>query len=313
MRLKENLLKQAFVLFISNLLASCSLGGTKDSDNGLATFNAMPISESVCNSAQFFNSASVTYFNSNNYDSSYCLPYINKLTNYQKVPPTTINKLVKYYYGESATLANTCPAISPQSAVPFPNNSQYSLDMNLVVDKTMSCINTVLPDNNIKKPIFVFDIDDTLISGYIGACSANFSWDPELWNNALSQNALGRVPNMEKILKYAFDNDIDVAFICVRPVSELETAIQNLIAAYPEFTEDFEKIANKNHFILLQPNQSQWSFDVFRNVARHDLVSQGYKIILNMGDQFSDLDYTYPYKDTPNCSYKLPNYMYYLP
>lgn len=299
-------------LSIGILLVSCNSGTNNVTKNSLETFTTMPITMQNCAAAQFFSPNSMFIYTRLG-NTSFCLPYIKQADDTALPPPSELQKLAVYYYGAGATIANTCPAIAPQSELPFPKSAQYAQDIKQTVDEASTCVSNTLSTNKITKPIFVFDIDDTLTGGYIGVCHEKFyRYIPQIWNDAVNQSAFVRLPYMDTVLNYAFSHNIDVAVITARPIDQLNITEQNLIAAFPEFTGKIEQMAAKGNIILKASSQSNLDTDTFKNIARQNLLAKGYTIVLNMGDQYSDLNYTYPYKNQPYCSYKLPNYMYYL-
>ncbi len=306
---------QNFCLLASSLiLCSCGSGNTASSNNNysLDTFVIMPISSTVCASGQFFSPNSLK-INTNSGNSTYCSPYIQQQTGESVLSTNVINNIVNYYYGSSYNLETSCPAIGYQSGIKFPESSQYSLDVQQIVNSAISCVNNAFTTSNTSNPIFVFDIDDTLTSGYEGSCQYGFgAYDSTLWNNAENSLAFIRTPNMSQLLNYAFTHNIDIAFVTGRTINKYAITESNLIAAYPEYQSQIESIFTKGNTRFVLPSEESWTIDSYKNYARQSLINQNYHIVLNVGDQYSDLNYIYPYSNQPYCSYKMPNFMYYI-
>lgn len=303
-----------YLLLSSVMISSCNSGGTGTTGNNysLDTFAIMPISSTVCSSGQFFSPSSLK-INTDSGSSTYCSPYIQQQTGESALNTNVINDIVNYYYGSSYTLENSCPAIGYQSGITFPISSPYSLDIQQIIDSAISCVDSAMTTSNVSNPIFVFDIDDTLTSGYEGSCQYGFgAYNSILWNSAENSSAFVRTPNMFKLLNYAFTNNIDVAFVTGRTIDKYAITESNLIAAYPEYQSQIESIFTKGNTRFVLPSEESWTVDSYKNYARQSLINQNYHIVLNIGDQYSDLNYIYPYSNQPYCSYKLPNFMYYI-
>ncbi len=290
---------------------SCSNSNNPKSAVSPENYISMPINSNICYSARFFSQESLEIESSYG-NSQFCVPYL--LRNKSDVLESAeVESIVHYYYGENSTLYSSCPAIAHASGLPFPESSQYSKEMQAIELRATDCVTLELSTQKIKNPMFVFDIDDTLTSGYIADCQDGFAkYQPQVWQQAKESNAFTRTPQMEKLLKYAFTHDVSVAMVTGRPISQYTMTIQNVITAYPEFESNINQLVSQGNLMLVPTDKEQWTMDSFKNVARQELIKKGYTIILNMGDQYSDLDYIYPYVNPPKCSYKLPNYMYYI-
>lgn len=300
-----------FIICLSLGLVACQSGGgtTSNSTAGYNDFVTMPISSDICNSAMFLSSSEqspdLTFGNS-----AYCMPFI-KLSIPSEIPdPTQVSDLVQYYYGSGATLQSSCPAITYKSAVPFSLDSAYAKNTKSVVDQSLECVSS-LP--KVINPMIVFDIDDTLLSDYLSHCQNGFGkFDPEAAKKRDEMYALPVVPHMDEILSYAFKNNINVAFISARPTSEIELTKQDLIENLPQFKSEISQVFENGHALFVNEKEKDYTVDVFKNIAREELKAKGYNIILNIGDQYSDLNYTFPNKNPVSCSYKLPNFIYYI-
>jgi HAD superfamily, subfamily IIIB (Acid phosphatase) len=168
-----------------------------------------------------------------------------------------------------------------------------------------------------QKLAMVLDIDETSLTGYceekredLGYIQATF----EDW--IVSPEASVAIPGTLRLFQHARAAGVAVFFITGRPgkgmaKDETDATARNLATAG---YKDWQGL------ILLDPSYGTHDPTLYKSAARARLIAQGYKIILNMGDQWSDL------KDPPpsaggapqpsargEISVKLPNPFYYLP
>lgn len=168
-----------------------------------------------------------------------------------------------------------------------------------------------------QKLAMVLDIDETSLSGYceekredLGYIQATF----EDW--IVSPEASVAIPGTLRLFQHARAAGVAVFFITGRPgkgmaKDETDATARNLATAG---YKDWQGL------VLLDPSYGTHDPTLFKSAARARLIAQGYKIILSMGDQWSDL------KDPPpdaggaprpsaraEISVKLPNPFYYLP
>lgn len=294
-------------------IQACNSGSNNSTPGNTTTpenYIGMPVTATVCYSAKFFSPESLVIESSFG-SSQFCIPYLKDES--KNLQQSVIESVVHYYYGIGATLASSCPAVAKSSEMPFPDNSQYNKEMTTIEAQASSCAVTRLSSQSVLNPMFVFDIDDTLTSGYIADCQNGFAkYQPQVWQQAKESSAFVRTPQMYKLLQYAFSHNISVALVTGRPIAQYTMTVQNLITAYPEFESNINQLVSLGNLMLVPESEGNWTIDSFKNTARQELINKGYTIILNMGDQYSDLDYIYPYSNAPACSYKLPNYMYYI-
>jgi len=158
------------------------------------------------------------------------------------------------------------------------------------------------------RPAIVLDIDETSLSNW-PAYKAN-GWGRVLngpcdveqgpcglraWQTLGQSKALA--PTLE-LARRAKDLGVAVFFISGRPPTLQAATERNL----REQGYDWEEV------ILLPPNATFTSAADFKAPARQSIAERGYTILLNMGDQESDLKGGYAER-----VFKLPNPVYFLP
>ncbi|NNM58703.1 MAG: acid phosphatase [Legionellales bacterium] len=152
---------------------------------------------------------------------------------------------------------------------------------------------------NPKKLAIVLDIDETSLSNYPDIVAMDFggTWD-EL--NTLQLKGVDPViaPTL-KLYNYAKENGVSVIFLTGRPISAMPATIRNLKAA---------GYKNWDGLVFRTKDNIHQPAEVYKTAVRKKLEAQGYDIVVNMGDQQSDLTGGYADK-----GFKLPNPFYYIP
>jgi acid phosphatase len=150
------------------------------------------------------------------------------------------------------------------------------------------------------KEVVVLDIDETTLSNYQEMASADFAYDSQVFNAWIDSAKAPAIPATLRIFKEAERLGIAVIFLTGRPESQRQVTEQNLRA---QGFDHWEKLvlrpASKQSLTALQ----------FKSAARGDLRRQGYRLVLNIGDQWSDL------KGKPEAEYsvKYPDPYYFIP
>lgn len=153
------------------------------------------------------------------------------------------------------------------------------------------------------KLAIVLDIDETSISNYFSIKEDEFSNDPELINKRYHKTDTPPIKPVLRLFQKAVTNNVAVFFITARkpfdnnPDDNLRAhAIDCLSnAGYNGWTD------------LFMPQLEEFNVPTatFKTNIRKTLTEQGYKIILNIGDQDSDLEGGYAERPV-----KIPNFLY---
>jgi predicted secreted acid phosphatase len=146
-----------------------------------------------------------------------------------------------------------------------------------------------------EKPAAVFDIDDTALSNWRNMLDCGFcSYSAQLGLYPPPADDPPIVPVLE-LYKFAKENGIADFFITGRQEKQRAATEKNLAdAGYPRWED-----------LLMQSNGNTDPASVFKPRNRQQIEAKGYHIVLNIGDQASDL--------TGCCAervFKLPNPFY---
>lgn len=148
-----------------------------------------------------------------------------------------------------------------------------------------------------KRPAVVFDIDDTLESTYDCARRSNF--DRNAISACQAQTDQKPIPQVWRLLKLAQKNKAAIVVITGRPEG-LEDATR------AQLKRDGLK---GRYTLVMRPNDEFGQPSAgYKAAARKAIQKRGYKILVNIGDQQSDLSGGASVK-----RYKVPNPMYTTP
>ena len=155
--------------------------------------------------------------------------------------------------------------------------------------------------HGVDKPAIVLDIDDTALETYSYEVQHDFGYDPTQWNDYAYAKKFGAVTSTLALVKYATANKVSVFFVTGRRESDqMRTAtLGNLTeVGYPAPTT-----------LYLRPvTDKDPSAVPYKSGVRADLQKQGYDVLLNVGDQYSDLQGGHADRTV-----KLANPMYSIP
>lgn len=173
-------------------------------------------------------------------------------------------------------------------------SGKYAQDIFCVADRIRRYINSIqLPKN----AAAVFDIDDTVICSFDYSQDNNFGYNRKTFYK-WEKTPKKAIPSMLKLYNFMKDKGIKLFFISGRRESSRHATEQNLKSA--GFT-DWKGL-------YLQPEDNkEISITPFKSSARRAIEEQGYKIIVNIGDQMSDLRGGHAQK-----AFKIPNPIYIL-
>lgn len=151
-----------------------------------------------------------------------------------------------------------------------------------------------------EKLAMVFDIDETSLSNYPEMLKADFAYDGKVFDAWVQSSEAPAIPGSLRVYKEAERLGVSVFFITGRHEDEREATVRNLRA------QGFE---NWQKLVLRQVSGGPESTSGYKSAARAEIVAEGYKLVLNVGDQWSDL------KGKPEAEFsvKYPDPYYFLP
>jgi predicted secreted acid phosphatase len=189
---------------------------------------------------------------------------------------------------------------SSDTIIKYHDSGQWDKDIDTAVAKAKKSLTTQLAAKKApKKPSIVFDIDDTLESSYdCQKASGSFGTVP----SAVCVVNGGQVPikQTKALYKYALKKKVNVFFITARPEGLRKATVAQLKK------DGFGKYKQLD----LRPNDDPNKDSVvpYKSGARKAIQKKGFHILVNVGDQKSDLSGGAAVK-----TFKIPNPMYFTP
>lgn len=209
-----------------------------------------------------------------------------------------------------AILANISFAKEPENlhtakeAAEFYHDSgEYDVDREAVAQEAISFLRKRIADNNRhkkpKKLAVVFDIDETSLSNYEILKSLDFAFLTDLLVPEIEKANDPAINPTLKLNNYAKRKKVSIFFVTGRTENLRSATVENLEkAGYTEYVKLFMK----------PEDYSKKSVIPYKSGSRMSIEEQGYHIVINIGDQWSDLAGGHSEK-----TFKLPNPYYYIP
>jgi predicted secreted acid phosphatase len=152
-----------------------------------------------------------------------------------------------------------------------------------------------------EKLAIVLDIDETALSNWVVEMHDNFGYIPNDSNWCVSLRCSVAIPGTLRLFREAEKDNVTVFFITGRPEGQSADTEANLKAVG---YDRWEKV-----FLRPEDHPKSQTVPDFKSGERAKIVAMGYRIVLNVGDQMSDL------VGDPQAehSVKLPNPFYCIP
>jgi len=152
-----------------------------------------------------------------------------------------------------------------------------------------------------EKLALIMDIDETSLSGYCELQREDFGFIHSMsYEWVVTPQAAVAIPGALRLFNFAKKAGIDVFFITGRPEQQLEATTRNLESA---------GFHGWKGLFLRNAAEHDLPTTTYKSGRRQQILNQGYRLILNVGDQWSDLTGT----PKAEVSIKLPNPFYFLP
>jgi acid phosphatase len=151
-----------------------------------------------------------------------------------------------------------------------------------------------------EKLALVLDIDETSLSNWDEEKQDDFGYIAKDWNEWVEQKKAPAIQGTLRLYNDALKHGVAVFFITGRGIAQKAATAENLkTAGY----HDWSGLA------LRGTHPSTQTTTEYKSAERKKIVDAGYRIILNVGDQISDLNGP----AQAELSVKLPNPFYYIP
>jgi predicted secreted acid phosphatase len=216
---------------------------------------------------------------------------------------------IKAYYGDTVT-KRVDPVKGDHQAVllhTYAKNGAYAKQMEGIAAKAKAYLKKEsTADLGGAKPAIVLDVDDTSLNTFSYEIYANFGYNPDQNADFVNHAVFPAVPGMPGLAQYATNHGYTLFFLTGRPADQLKGTNRNLKkVGFPAAQQVYLKDQTKPWLASCAPDCTTIQY---KSLTRQYIQSQGYRIVGNFGDQFSDLKGGFEMK-----RFKLPNPMYFLP
>jgi hypothetical protein len=185
------------------------------------------------------------------------------------------------------------------------NDSQWFKDVKSKIDGATTYLDYRVR-NGTKNPAIVLDVDDTSVVTYGWEVDNHYYYDAKVNEEAILANEFPTIlPTME-LAKHAKENGVKVYFITGRPEHQRNMTLADLAElGYPQPDGLFLKPETGTTLPWLSCALPKCTTVEFKSQTRKHISALGDKVVVNVGDQYSDLRGGYA-----DLAVKLPNPMY---
>lgn len=176
----------------------------------------------------------------------------------------------------------------------------YAEDLDLQADRAIAFLRTRAARSKPgEKLALILDIDETTLSNYEEMEKAGFAYNEKAFNTWVDSAQAPAIPGTLRLFNEAKRLGVSIFFLTGRGEAQRAATERNLHAA------GFDGWLR---LILRSPGQEKLTAQLYKSGQREDIVAEGYRIVLNVGDQWSDL------RGDPEAEYsvKFPDPYYFL-
>jgi HAD superfamily, subfamily IIIB (Acid phosphatase) len=214
---------------------------------------------------------------------------------------------IKVYYGDDGTTDGNATS-----------DSRYAHDVRRVEHRAYEALPRLVRRAD-ARPVVLVDVDDTTLLTYRYEATHDFGYDPAVNAAYIHDTGMPAVFGMPRLLTRAAARHAQVYYLTGRPESQRADTERDLTrAGYPQVSHRHlfmrDKAAPPSYLAFCdKPRATPATYcttvQYKSSTRRHiETLGGGQDIVLNMGDQYSDLKGGYADR-----TLKMPNPMYFLP
>ena len=176
----------------------------------------------------------------------------------------------------------------------------YAKDLDRQADRAIAFLRIRAANRRPEEKLaLVLDIDETTLSNYQQLLKTDFGYNKDAFTAWVLSAQAPVIPGTLHLYQEAHRLGVSVFFLTGRPEAQRAASEENLRS------QGFDNW----QLIMRSPAQASATATAYKSAARATLQEQGYKMVLNVGDQWSDL------KGKPEAEYsvKYPDPFYFLP
>ena len=183
---------------------------------------------------------------------------------------------------------------APEDIIEYRDSGEWDSDTSEMIGAARRSLSGVLDEGSVVRPAIVLDIDDTSLSSY--ECLKRFNFRQSARRTCSSSGTLPAIPQTLDLYRFARERGVAIFFITGRRERARSFTRSNLRAeGYGTYTK-----------LYMRPNRERaGTHDGWKARTRRAITRRGYRILVNVGDQRSDLTGGYARR-----TFKLPNPMY---
>lgn len=196
---------------------------------------------------------------------------------------------------DGTTLANL--AVPKAKIVAYHESGAWERQIDEIASEARVQLDAQL--ENARRPAIVLDVDDTALSTFAVQKEMGFGWLPAVWKEWVETAGAPAHPGVLALYEHAVERGVAVFFITGRRESLRDATERQLRAAgYQRWV----------HLDLKPDDDDEASTTPYKSARRRAIEAQGFEILINVGDQWSDLE-----GGAARAWFKIPNPMYYRP
>ena len=177
----------------------------------------------------------------------------------------------------------------------------YAKDLDRQADRAIAFLRIRAANHHPQEKLaLVLDIDETTLSNYRQLLKADFGYDKNAFTAWVESAQAPAIPGTLRLYQEAKRLGVSVFFLTGRAEDQRAATEQNLRS---RGFQDWQRL------IMRLPAQASATALEYKSAARAAIAAQGYRIVLNVGDQWSDLRG----KPKAEFSVKYPDPFYFLP
>ncbi len=187
-----------------------------------------------------------------------------------------------------------------QDLIRYHDSGQYDYVIAKVINKAHNYLQKRIAENkNNQKLAVVIDVDETAISNYSLMRKNDFGATKQILQAQWSNTTQPAIPETLQLYNFAKANGVALFFITGTGERYRKATEQKLRHA---------GYKNWNQLFMRNVSAPKSSAIVFKSSIRKKVTAMGYDIVLNLGDQYSDLAGGYT-----DYAVKIPNPYYFVP
>lgn len=172
-------------------------------------------------------------------------------------------------------------------------NGGFQKDLDSILAIAKEQINNLNLNEN---STIIFDVDDTLLSGYEYTKSLGFGFTFPTWEKYINSASQKAVPQMNEFYNFVKAKNIKIVLLTGRDRRFYKSTIENLRR---------ENFTGFDTLICRTGEQASLTASEYKEKTRELLWESGYEIIASVGDQESDFS-----GEHTGLKIKVPNYLY---